>query len=89
MKKTIKTTLKLGKLLEKTYKLKVELLNANYPTELYTLINDIDTRARILFDIYFNQKKNEFIISGKDKRKFGYMKYVHKQKMRGTQRKVS
>ena len=34
MKKTIKTTLKFGKLLEKTYRLKVELLNTNYPKML-------------------------------------------------------
>jgi|TARA_R110000772_G_scaffold224629_2_gene335266 hypothetical protein len=76
MIKNNRTSVKFNKLLEQIFKLKVKLLNSSYELD----INDIDERAKTLFQIYYNAKtlKQEVNIKVKNLAKqTNYLKYEH------------
>jgi type VI protein secretion system component Hcp len=84
MQRTTKTSAKFTKLVEKTHQLKEELLNSNH----YELINDIDARTNVLFDIYLNgktlkQEVNKKIINmGKQNHYLKYHMYIKPKKVK-------
>jgi len=76
MIKNTRTNVKFNKLLELIFKLKVKLLDSSYEED----INDIDQRAKILFETYYNGKtlKEEVNVKIKNLAKQNnYLKYEH------------
>ena len=76
MIKNNRTSVKFNKLLEQIFKLKVKLLNSSYEKD----INDIDERAKTLFETYYKSKslKEEVRIKIKNLDKQNkYLKYQH------------